>query len=186
MTMTQLESGRGTTDWKFERFDAEQAAWVTRTTGIAEPRRGLFRECRVRPYSVTEHHGNVITNAGWQAALASATGSGSPLFTSTHGRLGVGTSTTAATAADTTLGTPTLFKFMAAAPSVGSGTNRTWTFVATFASGDANVHWQEFGLDTGTTDGSTVSGTFYNHAVSDQSTKVSGQVWTATATVSFT
>ena len=59
--------------------------------------------------------------------------------------------------------------------------------MATFGSTDAtSVHWQEFGLDAGTADGTTVTAPLVNHALSDQGTKSAGQVWTATAVLSFT
>ena len=193
--------GHGTTDWMFERWDADQAAWVTARMRRKLPERIMrvrpepvqadFRRLRVRPYSVTEHHGNVITNAGWQALLAAATTGGTPMFTSSKGRLGVGDTAGTPAAADTDLaaaagGTHRLFKFMAAAPTVSSGTTRTWTFVATFGSSDFNEAWAEFGIDQGTADGNTVTAVLLNHANSAQGTKTSGQVWTSTAVLSFT
>ena len=177
------ETARGTTDWKFERWDANQATWARRRMERALPERLLrepvqrdFYMLGVKPYSVTEHHGNVITNAGWQALLASATTGGTPMFTASKGRLGVGDTAGTPAAADTDLAatsgsTHRLFKFMAAAPTVGTGTNRTWTFVATFGGCDFNQAWNEFGIDSGTTDGTTVTAPLLNHANSTQGTK---------------
>lgn len=198
-----LEAGdtaRGTTNWKFDRWDADAVQWAATRLARTMPERLLheptdedFKRLGVSPYSVTEHHGNVITNAGWQALLKAATsGASGPLvFSGTVGRLGVGDGSTTPTAADTDLGavsgsTHRLFKFMGAAPTVGTGTNRTWTFVATFGSSDFNQAWNEFGIDSGTSDGTTVTAPLLNHALSTQGTKTSGQVWTATAVMSFT
>lgn len=189
--MFAADSGRGTTLWRVDRWDAEQAAWVARRSGLVEPGPAAFAAAGVKPYLTTEQLGNVVTNAGWQALLASATGSGTPMFTSSKGRLGVGNGTTTPAATDTDLSAAAgssnrLYKFMAAAPTVGTGVNRTWTFVATFQATDAIFTWNEFGLDQGTADGTTVTATFFNHALSSQGAKTSGQVWTATAVVSFT
>lgn len=196
-----LEAGdtaRGTTNWLFQRWDADQRRWAERRMERTMPERLLheptqrdFRVLGVTPYDVSEHHGNVITNAGWQALLASATTSGTPMFTASKGRLGVGDTAGTPAAADTDLAaaagsTHRLYKFMAAAPTVGTGTNRTWTFVATFGSSDFNQAWNEFGIDSGTSDGTTVAAPLLNHANSAQGTKTSGQVWTATAVMSFT
>lgn len=189
MTLTR-EYGQGTTDWLIYKHDEDAVKYARRKAG-REPTLRDFSRLKVSPYEVGAAFGNVITNAGWQALLAAATTGGTPLFTASKGRLGVGTVSTAATAADTHLGgdgssSTALYKFMAAAPTVGSGTNRTWTFVATFGSSDFNQSWQEFGIDQGTADGSSVTAVFFNHAISNQGTKTSGQVWTATATLSFT
>lgn len=198
-----VDGGRGTTLWKVERWDAEMAAWAQKRRERHLPERVLlarpepvqrdFHALRIRPYSVTHTLGNVITNAGWQALLKAATsGASGPLvFSSSVGRIGVGDTAGTPAAADTDLAasagsTHRLFKFMAAAPTVGTGTNRTWTFVATFGSSDFNQAWQEFGIDSGTADGTTVVAPFLNHANSNQGTKTSGQVWTSTAVLSFT
>jgi hypothetical protein len=181
---------KGTTDWLVRRWDEEQVTWARKRRGGREPGHRDFSALHLSPYLVTEYCGNVITNAGYQALLASATTGGTPLFTASKGRLGVGSSTTAATAADTHLGgdgssTTCLYKFMSAAPVIGTGTNKTWTFTATFQASDFNQSWQEFGIDQGTADGTSVTAVFLNHAISNQGTKTSGQVWTATATLSF-
>jgi hypothetical protein len=197
------DSGRGTTLWTVERWDAEQAAWAQAKrqrhlserllVARPEPVQADFRALNVQPYSTTQTLGNVITNAGWQALLKAATsGASGPLvFSSSVGRLGVGDTAGTPAAADTDLAaaagsTHRLYKFLGAAPTVGTGTNRTWTFVATFGSSDFNQAWNEFGIDSGTADGTTVVAPLFNHANSAQGTKTAGQIWTATAVVSMT
>ena len=189
----------GTTDWKFQRWDANQATWARRRMERALPERLLrepvqrdFYMLGVKPYSVTEHHGNVITNAGWQALLASATTGGTPMFTACKGRLGIGDTAGTPAAVDTDLAatsgsTHRLFKFMAAAPTVGTGHEPDV---------DVRRHLRRLATSTrrgtssastsGTTDGTTVAAPLLNHANSAQGTKTSGQVWTATAVLSFT
>lgn len=185
------ESGRGTTCWRIDKWDEDQTRWVKRRTGLIKPQGDDFLRLKVQPYAIGEALGNVITNAGWQALLASATGTGTPMFTTAKGRIGVGNGTTAVAAADTDLSalagsTNRWFQFPAAAPVVGTGTNRTWVFTATFGTADGNFAWQEFGIDQGTASGNTVTAVLFNHALSAQGTKASGQTWTATATMSFT
>jgi hypothetical protein len=196
----RTDGGRGTTLWQFERWEADQVRWAASRMArvlperlLREPVQADFRRLKVQPYNMTEHLGNVITNVGWQALLKAATsGASSPLvFSSTVGRLGVGDTAGTPAAADTDLAaaagaTHRLFKFMAAAPTVGTGTSRTWTFVATFGSSDFNQAWAEFGIDSGTVDGTTVTAPLLNHANSAQGTKTSGQVWTSTAILTFT
>jgi hypothetical protein len=72
---------------------------------------------------------------------------------------------------------------------VGTGSvSRRLSFTATFATGDANFVWAEWGIDQATTGSGTgaASGILLNRAVSAQGTKVSGQTWTATAALDFT
>ena len=54
--------------------------------------------------------------------------------------------------------------------------------------GEANITWAEFGIDSGTTDAQTTAAVapLLNHANSAQGGKSTGQVWTATAVLSFT
>lgn len=175
----------------FERWDAEQTEWVKGQTGLLEPQARDFHALKVGSYETTEHHGNVITNAGWQAILALATTGAGTVYSTTKGRIGVGDSATAGTATDTDLAggsaaTNEYFKLCQAAPTVGTGTNRTWIFTATFGTGQGNFAWAGFGIDSGTADGATVTAALLNHAASAQGTKASGQTWTVTATLSFT
>jgi hypothetical protein len=69
----------------------------------------------------------------------------------------------------------------------GTATQRL-SFTATFATGDANFVWAEWGIDQGVAGSGTAAATtpLLNRAVSAQGTKVSGQTWTATAALDFT
>lgn len=181
------ETGHGTSEWRFDKWDAEQTAWVQQHTGLLAPRGAAFHRLGVRPYEVSGFSGNVITNAGWQAILNLATGSGTA-FSSTKGRIGAGDGVTAVAATDTTLtgSTNKWFQLCGAAPVVGSGANRTWTFTATFGTSDGNFAWEKFGIDSGTSSTNTEVAALINAALSNQGTKVAGQTWTATAVLSFT
>jgi hypothetical protein len=57
------------------------------------------------------------------------------------------------------------------------------TFTAAFGSGVANFAWEEWGIDNGTTDGTTVVAPLLNRRVEAMGTKASGSTWTVTATI---
>ena len=191
--MLSIESGKGTTHWMFDRWDEEQTEWVKQRSGLLAPKAGTFLALGVRPYSHTEKLGNVITTAGWTRMNDLLVNTGAhQAMDDTHTRIGAGNGTTAATAADTNLSAGAgsanrWFQVLDSAPTVSGA---EITLVATFGTADGNFDWNEFGVDI--TDGSTPSsgatvGTvLFNHALSSQGTKASGQTWTATATLSFT
>jgi hypothetical protein len=193
------------TDFQVERWDAEQTEWARKRL-IAEqwynpgteltPR--IFGELGVKPYSVTiDYDCNLIVQNGWIALLGGVAGTTmSPKFGAANGRVGVGTSVTAAAYAQTTLvgdtggaSTTSYFKLVSGAPTISTGsTPPTLVFSAVFGTAVANFAWNEFGTDAGTADSvsnATTGGTFFNRGVSSQGTKAAGQTWTATETISF-
>ena len=193
------------TDFKVERWDAEQTDWVA--SRVRESRRfrpgielvpAIFRLFRVDPYEVTvDENCNLIVQNGWIALLGGVAGTTmSPKFGASNARVGVGTSVTAAAFAQTTLvgdtggaSTTSYFKLVSGAPTIATGSApATLTFSAVFGTAVANFAWQEFGTDAGTADSvsnATTGGTFFNRGVSAQGTKAAGQTWTATETISF-
>jgi hypothetical protein len=185
------EHATGTTDWLFERWDADQTRWAIRRSGLAAPTGADFHRLRIKPYSTTEHHGNLIVNAGWTRILNLATAAGGQALTATSGRIGAGNSATAAADTQTDLQAAAgsanrWFQVLATGPTVSVD---QLIMSAAFGTADGNFAWQEFGIDIGTptvTSGNTVNATLLNRAVSAQGTKASGQTWTATATISFT
>lgn len=184
---------RATTLWQIQRWDADAVKWVCRRTGLVEPQGHHFHRAGVRPYSVTEHRGNAFLAAGWTRILNLMTdqGGGLQAWDDTHTRIGVGDGETAVTTADTTLtgSSNKFFKLVSGAGSIGDGAGpptKTLAFSATFATDEGNFDWKKFGIDQGDSDGATEVAPLLNAALSDQGTKVNGQVWTATATLSFT
>jgi len=193
------------TDFKVERWDAEQTSWVAKRVRASHRFRPgielvptIFRYYRVEPYSVTvDENCNLIVQAGWVALLGGVAGTTmSPKFGAANARIGVGTSVTAATFTQTTLvgdtgaaSTTSYFKLCSGAPTIATGSApSTLTFSSVFGTSVANFAWQEFGTDAGTADSvsnATTGGTFFNRGVSSQGTKASGQTWTATETISF-
>ncbi|RBQ21613.1 hypothetical protein DP939_02570 [Spongiactinospora rosea] len=175
-----------------ERWDADAVGWVRRRSGLAAPEGHVFHELKVPSYRTTEHLGNAILSAGWTRILNLLIGTGSTqAMDATHTRVGVGDGTTAVTTADTTLtgSTNKYFKTAAGVGTIGAGAGpptTTLTIAATFGISQANFDWRKFGVDFGTADGTTEVAPLLNAAVSNQGTKASGQIWTATATLSWT
>jgi len=155
-----------------------------------------FARLNVRSYSVTEHVGNVVTNTMWGRLLTSYFGTytAPTKMSSTVGRIGIGIATSPAAAyTDTDLsaaagGANRLFKLCGAAPtSTLTLATRSLAWSATFQAADAVFAWNEFGIDQGTADGTTVVADLINHATSiAQGTKGSSQIWTANATITWT
>lgn len=182
---------RGTTRWMVERWDADAVEWVRRKSGLAEPESHVFRGLGVESYKTTEHLGNAILSAGWTRLLNLAIGAGGTAFAAASTRIGVGDGATAVTTADTTLtgATNKFFKTVTGVGVIAAGAGpptTTLTMSASFGSVQGNFAWAKFGIDQGTTDTATEVAVLLNAAVSAQGTKVAGQVWTATAVLSFT
>lgn len=140
---------------------------------------------------VFEFDGNLLTTAGLTRITSLITGGGGQAATNTSARIGVGTGTTAAAIGDTDLSAAAgssnrQFEIMAATyPQVSAG---VMTFRAVFTTGEANFHWQEWGIDIGTpivAAGTTVNATLVNHKVVDLGTKTSAAAWTFTVTITL-
>ena len=187
------DRGFGTTRWQVQRWDAEQTGWVKRRSGLVAPAGDEFLRLRVRPYSVTETTGNLITNAGYSRIGNLFTNQGATQAAdSTHTRIGAGDGVTAVAYTDTDLSavagsTHRFFQPVSGAFTIGG--TRTWVVAATFGTADGNFAWAEFGIDVTAgvaAGGTTVGALLLNHALSAQGTKASGQTWTATATITWT
>jgi hypothetical protein len=194
--LAMRERGGGHTLWTFERFGPEEIKYARRMMPDQppgwEPDILDFHRLAIPSFRTTEHFGNLITNAGYTRIGNLFTNQGATqAFDATHTRIGVGDGTTAVAYADTDLSaaagsTHRLFNLVSAVGTIGA--LRTWTFAATFATGDANfaLAWAEFGIDNGTAQGNTVTAPLLNHALTTQGIKPSSQVWTATATITWT
>lgn len=181
---------RATTVWTIKRYDHLAASLVETCWGKeGDLTDAHFAEHGFSPYSVTEVRGNLITNAGWTRLMNLLTNQGATqALDATHARIGVGNSNTAEAYTDTDLGASAgssnrWFQLVSGAGTLGT---RTLAFAASFASADGNFAWNEVGLDFGTASGNTVTAPLFNHKAGiAQGTKASGQVWTATATITF-
>lgn len=128
-----------------------------------------------KPFRVDHIFQNIFLNEGIGEILDLACGLGSPTaFSNANAYIGVGDSDTAAAATQTGLQASTNKAYAAMDTGYPSRTNQTVTFRAAFGTSAANHAWKEFTVANGNSD----SAKNWNRKVSDQGTKVSGQIWT--------
>jgi hypothetical protein len=123
---------------------------------------------------------NLLLNAGINLLTTLFCGGSGTAYNNANARLGVGDSATAAAATQTALlGSNTLWKAMDSGfPTYG--TSQLMTFKSTFGSSEANFAWNEFAVGN-----AAGGGTLANRKVSAQGTKVSGQTWELTLTITL-
>lgn len=149
----------------------------------------------LQPYDVVEHEGNLLMYGGasvqWQTLIGNGTTTASQAltyFSNAQAAIGVGDSSTAAAATQTDLQAATnkLRKAMDATYPVHSDGvvvgAASVAFRATFATGDANYAWQEWGVFNSPT---AATGRMLNRKVESNGTKVAGSSWQFTATLSL-
>lgn len=130
--------------------------------------------------------GNLALNEGWDAdCWGLIVGAASQqAYNNTNARLGVGDSTTAASASQTDLQAASnkTYKAMATSfPAAGGAATRRMDFKSSFATGDANYAWEEVTLDNN-------EGTPTNmlRKVQSLGTKTSAAAWDLTCQVTIT
>lgn len=173
-----------------DKYDDDQTAWVARKSGVVTPLGHDFERFGVRPFDRVVAPGNLLTTAGLQRLTNLMIGAGGQAATNTAARLGVGNSSTAAAVGQTDLqaaagSTNRQFKVMD--PTFPTAVNGVLTFRSTFATGEGNFVWAEWGVDIGTptvADGTTVAALLLNRAVQALGTKASGS-WVLTATITI-
>lgn len=139
------------------------------------------------PFEVVRSRHNLLVNAGIQRLLDLLIVAGGQGYDATHSRVGVGNDATAAAATQTDLQAAAgagnrQFKLVSSGPTRSS---QTVTWVATFASGEANFAWQEWCIDVGVADGTTITAPMLNRKVASLGTKVAGAVWVFTVTLTI-
>jgi hypothetical protein len=145
------------------------------------------------PEEIIEIQGNLLLNAGIQRMEDNliAVPASTAVFDNTHSRIGVGNSTTAEAATQTDLqaaagSSNRQFKLQNASFPVrpGSNGNQSVDWRSDFTSGEANFAWQEWGIDNGTANSTTVSAPMLNRKVQSLGTKTTG-TWTMTGTITI-
>ena len=138
-----------------------------------------------QPFEEVPIEGNILLNEGINALLTLAAGGTETAYNNANARLGVGDQTTAEAATQTglnpaaTVGANELYKAMDSGyPTYG--TNQEIVFRSTFTGTEANFDWNEFTVDNGATASKNL-----NRKVSAQGTKVSGQTWQLTLTITL-
>lgn len=119
-----------------------------------------------------------LTTAGLNHIVQAATGQGTA-FNAANSRLGVGNGTAAFAVAQTDLqGTSKLRKAMDSGYPVVAPPSLT--FKSTFAPGEANFAWNEWGIFNAST-----GGVMLNRVVESNGTKQSNQTWILEVVVTF-
>lgn len=175
-----------------EKFSPDQASWLMGKLGRrVRPQRADFSRHGISPDEVAEAAHNLITTAGLTRITSLIIAGGGQGATNTATRIGAGNGSTAAAVGDTDLSAAAgssnrWFQVMDATyPQAAAG---VITVRGTFASADGNFAWNEWGIDIGTptvSSGNTVAATLLNRKVASLGTKVSGAVWTLTATLTL-
>lgn len=188
---TIADISKARTVWTVHRFDEEAVSWMMKR-GILSPELTDFESARIESYRTTEVIGNLLTTSGLNRLTSLMIAGGGQAMTNTSARIGVGNGAGTAAVGDTDLSASAgsanrWFQVMAA--TYPQQSNGVVTLQSSFASADGNFAWNEFGIDVGTptvSSGNTVNALLVNHKTSiAQGTKASGQVWTATATITF-
>lgn len=150
--------------WKIEKYADDEAARLN------------------KPFAVSEFEGNLLLNEGIDEMEDLICGTGSPTqFSAANAYLGVGDSSTAASASQTGLQASSNKTYKAMDGGYPTTVSQVMTFKATFGSSDANYAWEEFTVANGNSD----SAKNMNRKTSSQGTKASGQTWVLTLTITL-
>lgn len=193
--MTALLETRETVRWKphahVDKYDDDQVKWVQDRHGILVPSGDDFMRLGVKPYDTADDESNLLTTVGLNRLTNLLIGGGAQAMTNTSARLGVGNGAGSAAVGDTDLGAAVgsanrWFQIMDA--TYPQQSNGVLTVKATWATGDGNYAWNEWGIDVGTptvSSGNTVAALLFNHKTSAAlGTKTSG-AWALTVTVTI-
>lgn len=174
-----------------DKYDQDQTDWVIDKSGILKPSGDDFKRLGVRPYDTADSEGNLLTTVGLNRLTSLLIAGGGQGLTNTATRLGVGNGAGSAAVGDTDLGAAAgsgnrWFQVMDA--TYPQQSNGVLTVKATWATGDGNFAWNEWGIDVGTptvSSGNTVAALFFNHKTSAAlGTKTTGS-WALTVTVTL-
>jgi hypothetical protein len=202
------DGGRERGIFRVDKFDIDQIDWAKKKFDLDvpewwEPKGQQFTKFGLKPQEVYEKDNcNLLTGAGWAIALNSksflASGSNTTVWwTAAVGRIGLGTSGTTPTYADSALNaigalTTANWELVSSVPTytaASGGTGPYFTLAATFPLNAANtVAITEFGTDQGNaaTLSTAAVGVFVTHGLASPGTKTSSQVWNVTVTIQFT
>lgn len=142
----------------------------------------------VRPMASVRRDGNLGLNAGIARLGSLLIAGGGQGLDNSHCRIGVGNGSTAVLNTDTDLsasaGSGNRW-FNMADPSYPTFATQTLTVVSTFATGDGNFPWAEWGIDFGTAASAVVAAPLLNRKVASLMTKTVAVVAAFTATIVF-
>lgn len=122
-----------------------------------------------------------ITDAGRNHLVQAGIGAAVTAFNNANSYIGVGDSTTAFAAGQTDLQAATNKMRKAQDATYPTGGANVLTFRSTFATGDANWAWQEWGIFNAAS-----GGTMLSRKVESLGTKTNTQTWQFTTVLTFT
>jgi hypothetical protein len=168
--------------WRIDKFrDLEDEIAEESREGIAI---ADLIEMHGEAHLGTEHiDNNVALNEGLQGIIKLICGLASPptAWDNSNARLGVGDSSTAAAATQTSLQASTNKTFKAMDSGYPQRTNQTAEWRATFGSSDANYAWEEYTVVNAGDD----TGVNLNRVCSSKGTKASGESWVLSLQITF-
>lgn len=181
-----------------DKFTVEQVEACKAALGLDREPTGSELKAFCAPADRAESFDNLLTRQGKKRLIDRLVGTASnQALDTTHMRIGVGNSTTAAADTQTDLQAAAgagnrQFALVDSAPTVGTGADSgKVTAVATFPTGEANFAWEEWGIDGGTADGTTVTTEgnttpgLINRKVASLGTKTSAASWVFTVTITI-
>jgi hypothetical protein len=168
MSEERQEKGKWHVDYRVDKYQGDYASEAEAKAAGA------------KKVGSVEGEGNLLVTAGIDILEDKLIGAGAAqIYDNGHARIGVGTSSTPATAADTDLGANGVWKGMDS--TYPSRASETLTFKSTFGTSDANQAWNEWAIDNG-----SVAHVLLNHkAPVTLGTKTSGETWVLTVTVTI-
>jgi hypothetical protein len=177
---------------RVDKWGEDKTEWVKNKSGLLNPVAAEFIKLNVKPDATVDREGNLLTTAGLTRLTSLLTAGGTQALTNTSARIGVGDGAGTAAIGDTDLGaaagsTHRWFQIMDA--TFPSAAGAVLTLKSTFATGDGNFAWNEWGIDVGAptvTSANTVNALLLNHKTSAAlGTKSAGTAWAFTVTVTF-
>jgi hypothetical protein len=166
--------------WKLYKFkDPENR--ISKVLGAGAPVDEVAERFPGSLYETTEFPGNVALNEGLQELIRLICGISSPTaWNNANARLGVGSSSTAASAAQTgLLAASRSYKAMDATYPQRSSQTAVWR--TTFSGTVANFAWYEFTVSNTATN----TGKNLNRKISTKGTKSAGESWTLELQITF-
>lgn len=166
--------------WEFPEEIREEAEAMMRAGASADQVKAKYGDkYYIGKFDAGE---NLLLNEGINAMLTLLAGGAETAYSNANARLGVGDNNTAAAASQTALQAATNVLFKAMDVSFPTyGTSQQIVFRSTFGSAEGNYAWAEFSVDNGNSANKN-----FNRLVSAQGTKVSGQSWQVSLTITIT
>ena len=164
------------------RFSSARELRLKDSFGLVDEAFDLERRIIVpHAYELRLIEGNLLLNEGITALQNLLIGAAETAFNNANSYLGVGDSSTAASAGQTGLQASTNKLYKAMETSYPTISSQTTTWRSVFGSSEANFAWNEFTVASGNSDAADN----LNRKVSAEGTKASGQVWTLDLAVTW-